>query len=420
MSFKTDRLVDLFPAAYAAGERASLLFKLLDAVGAELMAADEAVKRLLKSHWVDYADGPALDRLGAIYGVARRRLHDGAVEESDDLFRRRLRSVVPLFTGGGTVPAIKGAVRSALGLPFVLRDLHLPAALERDLDLLVDVQEFPPAPERVVFDTVALVGDASELVAVTAAPSVAEAFPRIEWTFGGSGRRLSVERLDVHQGVESAGELLVPPGATLVLSAGPGGALSAVLDGKDVTASFTGLGGGAARLPAVPPGGCQWRFRAGGSLFDLSGFGEETFGPPSFRVELRWLRGQPLTFDVVVPYFLQAAVAQLAKRHNYSRDVFVFQALPLDVIQQVVDQTRAAGVRASVHFSLNFFDDHQQGRVERLTFDGVHRAGEDAGMSDALAIGSFSTITESHAARDEFALGAQFDIATYDQAFGFE
>src|SRR5260370_28128127 len=99
MSYKTDRLVDLLPDAYAAAERESLLHQLLDVVGAELMVADAAVKRLLKSHWVDYATGAALDGLGAIYGVARRSLRDGSLETAA-AFRQRLRSVVLLFTGG--------------------------------------------------------------------------------------------------------------------------------------------------------------------------------------------------------------------------------------------------------------------------------------------------------------------------------
>ena len=38
--------------------------------------------------------------------------------ETDEAFRQRLRSLVSVFTGGGTVRAVVGAVQSALGLPF--------------------------------------------------------------------------------------------------------------------------------------------------------------------------------------------------------------------------------------------------------------------------------------------------------------
>ena len=136
MSYKTDRLTDLFPDAYAARDGESLLYKLLDAVGAEFMGADEAIKRLLKSHWVDYAEGAALDGLAATFGVSRRRLRDGDLED-DDGFRQRLKSIVPLFAGGGTRRAVIGAVRSALGLPFDLNQLNLAsgfAALQRAIE----------------------------------------------------------------------------------------------------------------------------------------------------------------------------------------------------------------------------------------------------------------------------------------------
>src|SRR5215472_4349325 len=125
MSYKTDRLVALLPDAYGALDRESVLYKVLDVFGSELITADGKVKDLLKSHWVRYAAGAALDGLASIYGVERRILRGGQ-PEPDDAFRTRLQSVVPLFTGGGTVKAVLGAVRSALGLPFDLNQLQIP------------------------------------------------------------------------------------------------------------------------------------------------------------------------------------------------------------------------------------------------------------------------------------------------------
>jgi len=147
MSHKTQSLVDLFPDVYAARERESLLYKLLDTIGAEMMTADDKIKNLLKSHWVHYAQAEALDRLASIYGISRRKLRNGSLE-SDVAFRLRLESTVPLFTGGGTVNAIKGAVRSALGLPFNLDQLKLPSdfsALRDEIEALVSVHEFSPS-----------------------------------------------------------------------------------------------------------------------------------------------------------------------------------------------------------------------------------------------------------------------------------
>jgi hypothetical protein len=420
MSYKTDRLVDLLPDVYAAAEPESLLHKLLDAVGAELMTADAALKRLLRSHWVDHATGAALDGLGAIYGVARRPLRGGSLE-TDAEFRRRLRSVVSLFTGGGTVLAVKGAVRSALGLPFDLGTLSLPAGLREDLEQLVVLEEFAPIRERVVVDAVIPTDDASELALQTDLPSIAPAPPRIEWTMtAGGARLLSIERIDVHQGIRSDEGLFVPAGTTLVLTTGPDGALSAVMDGRDVTDSFTDLDGNTpAVLPSVPPAHSEWRFRARGALYDRSAFdADETFDSPLFLVQLSWLRLQPLTFDVVVPYFLQSVVDQLVNRYGYTGEVFVFQGLPLEVIPQVVDQTRAGGVRGGLHFSLEFLEDHRQ--RDRLRWQAVHSVTEDADAADALTMGSLSTVVEDQDSADRFGLAAMFDVSTFDGPFSYD
>jgi hypothetical protein len=196
MSYKTDRLVNLFPAAYAAADRESLLYKLLDSIGAELMQADESVKRLLKSHWVNYAEGDALDGLGGVFGVGRRRLPDGSMEP-DALFRLRLKSIVPMFTGGGTREAIIGAVRSALGLPFKLEQLALPpqyAYLIPKLESLITLIEFSPKEELLIKTTdAASPGDMTLDVPII---SVNEEPPKLVWqcTRGGA-RRLRITRL---------------------------------------------------------------------------------------------------------------------------------------------------------------------------------------------------------------------------------
>src|ERR687898_2039262 len=104
MSYKSARLAALFPDVYSAADRGSVLGALLDAIGAELTAADESVKVLLRSHWVRYASHDGLDGLAASYGLERRTLRSGALED-DDALRRRLQERVVEYTGGGTVAA---------------------------------------------------------------------------------------------------------------------------------------------------------------------------------------------------------------------------------------------------------------------------------------------------------------------------
>jgi hypothetical protein len=416
MSFKTDQLLESLPDAYATADRSSLVHRLLDAIGAELMVADGAVKRLLKSHWVDYAEGAGLDGLGATLGVQRRRLPTGELED-DESFRRRLKSVVRLFTGGGTIEAVTGAVRSALGLPFHLSLLNLPAALREDLERLVVLEEFSPTPERLVFDEPVEHDGASEIAIDVDVRSALDAPARIAWTFAGSGRALSVERVD-GGGVRSKPGFVVAPGRQLVLATTPAGAFSAVVGDADVTSQFTALDGASPpALPAIPREPSRWILRAKGSTFDESAFDDETLDLPDFAVELAWTRTQPLTFDVFVPYFLAAAVEALVEQHGYAGEIFAFEGLPLEVIQQVVDDARAAGVRGNVHFSLTFIEDH--GAVEPpVRLDGLRRQQEDQRMADGLSIGSLNSATEDQSASEQFALAAEFDIATFDGPFG--
>ena len=431
MSFKTDRLAALFPEVYAAREGGSLLHRLLDAVGAELTRADEAVKALLKSHWVDYAQDGALDGLAATFGVERRRLADGTLEQ-DEPFRRRLKGVVPYFTGGGTVRAVAGAVRSALGLPFDLEqfrgEIAAPGADPGQLDALVEglaqlvrVQEFSPRRESVLSGPVTRNAAGTEVTVEVAFASVFQVYPRIEWTFtGGGGRFLTVQRLDSGEGVKSLGALRVAPGETLVLTADGTGALRASIGVLDVTSHFTAWDGTLPpRLPALPGTTTQWKLTSRAGTFDLSTFDDpEGFDSPDFSVRFEWMRFEPLSFDVIVPYFVQAAVESLQERTGYKGKLFQYQGLPLEVIQRVVDQTRAAGVRGVVHFSLNFTED--QAAREQLAGTLEHRWTESQDAREDLTVGSVTNLAETQDMAESFALGGVFDVSTFDGSFGFQ
>jgi hypothetical protein len=431
VSFKTDRLAALFPEVYAAREGASLLHRLLDAAGAELMDADAEVKRLLKSHWVDYAEADALDGLAANFGVQRRLLADGTMEP-DEGFRRRLKGVVPYFTGGGTVKAVSGAVRSALGLPFDLelfrREIAGPGGdptgrfdpLIQGLADLVKVQEFSPRAESVLSGPVDRIEPASEVTVEVAFSSVIQVYPRIEWTFTSGGARfLTLQRLDSGEGVKSRAALRVNPGEQVVFTADSNGALRASLGFSDISSQFTAWDGTSPpMLPQLPGETTQWRFTARSGTFDLSTFDDtEGFGLPDFSIRFEWIRYLPLTFDVIVPYFIKPAVESLQRQTGYQGKLFLFEGLPLDVIQKVVHQTRAAGVQGMVHFSLNFVEDH--GASERMTGLMQQKRLESQDMSEALVVGNLTSMEESHDVGEAFALGGVFDISTFDGSFGF-
>lgn len=421
MGYKTDRLADLFPDAYGAADRESLLFKLLDAVGAELLAADEAVKALLKSHWLNYAGGPALDALGASFGVARRRLREGDAFEGDEPFRLRLRAVVQQYTGGGTRAAILGAVRAALGLPFDLGELPLPAqfaALRDELAALIQLVEFSPRADRLASSDVEAVGGASQITLNVDAATVEAARPTITWRFSTGGGRLL--RLEVAgQGLQADEALIVPAGSTLTLMAEDDGLLLAYVDRAVVTDRFANIaGGGRPRMPDVPAGRSEWVFRAVGGRFDASLFDRaDTFDLPIFDVEMVWTSLQPLTFDLYVPYHFERAVRKLAERRGYEGPLLFFSGLPPERIQEVVDQTRAAGVRGNVHFTLNIFESQPMEDRLRLAADGRFREAQQ--MADSLVVGSVNQTAERHEQSDRLLIGAVFGVSTFDGGHGF-
>jgi hypothetical protein len=427
MSYKTDELTRVLPEAYAVDDAESLIYKLLDAFGAELMTADEKVKRLLKSHWVNYAEGPALDGLAAIFGVRRRLLYDGVTPESDEAFRTRLKAVVPTFAGGGTRKAVLGAVRSAFGLPFDLRDLDLPEgyeALRADIEGLIVLEEFSPTEERLVEDNVVERDEASELMLVVDIPTVREVRPRIRWTFRGSDARqhMSVELLGTGAGIKTVRDgLFVPANEPITLTANEEGILGARLAGEDVSQLFVNLDESApAVMPEVPRTRSEWRFRAQSGILDLSKFDyDEMYDLPEFAVEMSWWRYEPLTFDVRVPYFLDRSVKDLAQQHKYAGTVFEFQELPPERIQEVVDQTRAAGVRGHVHFSLNESEDHDQ-YEESTVIEGLHRTSEEADGADSLSVGSFNREAEVQDLGEVFVIGGVWDVSTFDGGYGFQ
>jgi hypothetical protein len=441
VSFKTDRLVALFPEVYASREGDSLLHRLLDAFGAELVHADTAVKELLKSHWIDYAKAGGLDGLGALFGVPRRLLPDGTAE-GDDTFRPLVKSTVPSFIGGGTVEAIKGAVRAALGLPYDLalfqKQLAGPSGtasegisdLVAGLSALVQIEEFSPKTELVLGSaspTAAGSTTALDLNFTTVQPVA----PRIEWSFTqGGGRHLSLVRQDTGAGIISRGQFEVPQDATLVLVGEGVAGFSASIGTTDVIASFVDIDGTSPpQLPEVPSGGSKWIFTAAGAgRFDISAFDRsETFDAAAFSVRTEWIRYQPLMFDVVVPYFVDAAVNRILTGTGYENRFKVFKGLSHDAVQRVVDQNRAAGVRGTVQYSLSLPGETSErtpweDQAATETFSGIvedHRAeGHDA--DESLAVGALDSALEMHDATEHFAIGGVFNLSVFDRSFGYQ
>jgi hypothetical protein len=441
VSFKTDRLVALFPEVYAARERDALLHRLLDGLAAELMHADAAVKDLLKSHWIDYTKGGGLDGLGALLGVARRLLPDGT-PEGDDTFRPLIKATVPSFIGGGTVEAIKGAVRAALGLPYDLALLQKRLAgpggnvtpgiadLVAGFAALVRVEEFSPKTEVVLGNAVPAATGSTAAIDVNFA-SIQPLPPRIVWTFTrGSGRNLSLVRQDTGAGIMSKGEVAVPEGSELVLAGAGTANFSASIGTANLTSWFVDVDGTSPpALPPIPAGSSKFIFSAKqAAQFDRSHFDRnETFDAAVFSVRMEWTRFQPLMFDVVVPYFVDAAVARILAGTGHEGRFKLFKGLSHDAIQRVVDASRAAGVRGMVQYSLSLpgestertpWEDQNAADALSALGEDHHRETHDA--DERLAVGALDSAAEVHDAGEHFAIGGVFNVSVFDGSFGFQ
>jgi len=441
MSFKTNRLVALFPDAYAPRDRDALIHRFLDAIGNELMESDTAVKNLLKSHWINYAEGCGLDGLASLLGVERRKLPDGSVE-GDDTFRPLLKSTVPSFIGGGTVEAVKGAVRSALGLPYDLALLRTQFAgadgnlsenaqlLIDGLEALVQIEEFSPKSEVILGHANPDV-DGSQVVVDVNFSTVQPVPPSIEWSFTkGCGRRLSLVLEDTGEGIKSKPGFQLREGETLLLANSATGKFSASIGTTDVSNDFTDIDGTSSpRLPTVPQGASRWVYSSAGSgLFDVSTYdNQQTFNAAAFSVKMAWVRYQPLVFDVIVPYFVDKAVKSLLNRSQYQSKFKLFKGTSLDAIQQVVNHSRAAGVRGMVQYSLNLpresmdeqpWEDHAAEDIFSGEVEYSNSEVQDA--EEELLVGALDNNSENHETKERFAIGGVFNVAVFDGSFGFQ
>ena len=214
-----------------------------------------------------------------------------------------------------------------------------------------------------------------------------------------------------------------------LLEGGSAATFSASVGSIDVTAQFVAADGvSAPSLPQVPSGASRWIFTASqGGTFDRSAFDRsQTFDAAAFSVRMQWLRLQPLVFDVVLPYFVDAAVQRLLAGSGFENRFKLFKGLSLNAIQRVVDGRRAAGVRGMVQYAITLpgestartpWDD--QGADDRFTATLDASIAENHAMAESLAVGAFDSETELHETSEHFAIGGIFNVAVFDGSFGF-
>ncbi|HEV2359509.1 MAG TPA: LamG domain-containing protein [bacterium] len=194
MPTKTDRILGYLPGTFRAVPRPTALYSLVDAVGNDLLQAENSLAAVMQAHWVDLADRDAeliddLARIASLYALAPR--DDEAVEE----FREHLKRYVRTFLDG--TATVQGVLRlTAEGLGLHLADAYedMDAWWTRPDDSLVTVVPRGDAAASLLLgvDAVRVTGSPSAPARVTGTPDLAAGLDLREasilsWAVDGGG-----------------------------------------------------------------------------------------------------------------------------------------------------------------------------------------------------------------------------------------
>ena len=268
---RTKRIANRLPEFYRTWDTDSVIYKLLDTVGRALAEEQKGLFRIMRTHWVETANGDDLQRLGAIFEVAR------AKGEPDDAYRARIKAALGQFKGGGTGSSIKALMADFLSAG-------------------QDQLEIAENPERNLVKEITVRGGESWTLG---SMSVEDAKPQIEIELQGEGNVVinpTVRNMDTGEAIGLEGSFRV--GQKLVFTE-----KSATLDGKDVSSSIAKPG----EFPKLRPGGSRWAYEESISAkvgyLDKTLFDSSIFAVPVPRAVIRfsWSGRRPSTFTLTVP-----------------------------------------------------------------------------------------------------------------------
>ena len=298
---RVERISNRLPRFYKHWKPDSLIFTLLQAVGKQLDDADLRIIDLIKTRWVDTADGDALEKLGTLVGAKRLS------EENDSRFRQRLKRAVNEYKGGGTVSAILGSTRAVVF-----------SAESGDIQII----ENPRVETSAEFMVKA--GDSWML----GSNSITDEQPvGLSLTVEGEG---SVENPQITN--MATGELItlkgqLKNGEQLTIKDG-----KADIDGKEVTENVSPL-----KVPTLLRKKSNWRYSEAIleriAVFDTAKFDEHTFAVevPTVTMRFDWLRSQPATFHVEIK-------SEALSKSNVTESY----------VETVLNSMKASGVKATI------------------------------------------------------------------------
>jgi len=265
----TQRIIERLPEFYKTREKKSLLLQFIDSFGKSLGEVEKDVFQIMRGHWVDTAKGSDLDELGAIFTVVRQ------TGEEDQPYRRRIKRALQEYKGGGTVDAIRLALRS----------LFVP------LGDTFEIMEFPPTPTT--FEVAVSSGDAWKMSSL----GIGSVVPSVSITVESGDAEVRDPRLINKTTGESTGfEGLLKSGQELVLKEN-----RATVDGHDATNGLNPK-----KMASIPRFESEWQYteflhgRIG--VFDKGSFDEAFFATPlaKVRIGFSWTTLKASTVEVRV------------------------------------------------------------------------------------------------------------------------
>ena len=297
---RTQRIINRFPSFYKTWDRNSLIFRTVSALGKRLDEAQKEPAAILRAHWVDTAFSGDIDKLGALYNIARKK------GENDPEYRARLKRAIMEFKGGGTISAVLSSVKMALGLP---------------MDYPLELIENPPTGIHKEFEV--RTGETWRL----SSESVLDTSPSITISVVTEGAKVTnptLTNLDTEEVVTFKG--VIRSVERLRIENG-----RAFLNDLDVTEKLsTNI------KPKLLRKGITWKYteplEENIGVFNSAQFDHSVFavGIPTVKIGFEWIAYQPATFEIRIP-----------------QDV-VSRKGGISLVQEVVDSIKAAGVQAII------------------------------------------------------------------------
>lgn len=400
---KVDKIIELLPKIYrTTWEKDGLFYYFLEMIAKKLEEVDLDLFRLMKSHWIGYAEGNDLDRLGAMYNLPRRRI-TAKTWENDASYRTRIKNFLPQFIGGGTPKAIITASIEALGLPQQLPQ-DMPQKMKDEiLRLYPKLYEFSPSfnKEDASFEKIPD-GNYHATLTITNESVLLEK-PTI--TIEAINTQVNILQVVRDNSESFIITESVPIGKRLIIS--PEGIAS--IDGKVVSTNI--------KVILLPKGESKWTFTIPTkNRFNEARFDEATFYFPELqaKVTLEWTERSPLTFEVAIPWNLEEIISQIRDeyRNEYNKLIMSHQPMPRDEIALLIRDIKAAGVEGYVRYYLTSLE--TQTVVDELKFDAEDCFKETHSVKEELFIGTINSFEEEHLMKEVFFISGVFNATGFD------